>query len=130
LGLTGIDGVPLTEAQMFALCDHYRHPDQHDLILWKQFEQDVESVFTLSDLEKSPIIQVSPQTIYEMPTAGTPDWTNIDPFNKEELHQAMQNWKTKCEQRRIEIVQPFKQFDNNIRLITVIMRSSTIRARR
>ncbi|CAF4326685.1 unnamed protein product, partial [Rotaria sp. Silwood2] len=115
LGLTGLDGVPLTQAQMLALCDHYRHPDQHDLVLWKQFEQDVESVFTLSDLEKSPTIQVSPQTIYEMPTAGTPDWSNIDPFNNEELHQAMQNWKTKCEQRRIEIVQPFQQFDKHNR---------------
>lgn len=43
LGLTGLDGVPLTEAQMFALCNQYRHPEQLDLILWKQFESDVES---------------------------------------------------------------------------------------
>jgi hypothetical protein len=43
LGLTGIDGIPLTEAQMHALCNHYRHPEQYDLIIWKQFEQDVES---------------------------------------------------------------------------------------
>ncbi len=62
-------------------------------------------------MEKSPSIQVSPQTIYEMPTTGTPNWSNIDPFNKEELHQTMQIWKTKCEQRRIDIVQPFRQFD-------------------
>lgn len=62
-------------------------------------------------MEKSPNIQVSPQTIYEMPTAGTPDWANIDPFNKEELRQTMQTWKTKREQRRIDMTQPFKQFD-------------------
>ena len=68
-------------------------------------------VFTLTDLEKAPIVQVSPQTIYEMPTAGTPDWSRIDPYNKEELHQAIQIWKTKCEQRRIDIIQPFRQFD-------------------
>jgi hypothetical protein len=68
-------------------------------------------VFTLSDLEKAPVVQVSPQTIYEIPIAGTPDWCNIDPFNNEELHQTMQIWKTQCEQRRIDIVQPFKQFD-------------------
>jgi hypothetical protein len=111
LGLTGLDGIPLTEAQMYALCDHYRHPEQQDLVIWKQFEQDVESVFTLTDLEKAPVVQVSPQTIYEMPTAGTPNWANIDPFNKEELHQTMQTWKTKVEQRRIDIVQPFRQFD-------------------
>jgi hypothetical protein len=43
LGLTGLDGIPLTEAQTFALCDQYRHPEQRDLIIWKQFEQDVES---------------------------------------------------------------------------------------
>jgi hypothetical protein len=43
LGLTGLDGVPLTEAQMIVLCNHYRHPEQHDLVLWKQFEQDLES---------------------------------------------------------------------------------------
>ncbi|CAF3578067.1 unnamed protein product, partial [Rotaria sordida] len=115
LGLTGLDGIPLIEAQMYALCDYYRHPDQHDLIIWKQFEQDVESVFTLSDLEKAPNVQVSPQPIYEMPTTGTPNWSNIDPFNKEELHQAMEIWKIKCEQRRIDIVQPFKQFDRHNR---------------
>jgi hypothetical protein len=62
-------------------------------------------------LEKAPVVQVSPQTIYEMPTAGTPDWSNIDPFNSEELHQTIQTWKAKCEQRRIDIVQPFRQFD-------------------
>ncbi len=43
LGLTGLDEVALTEAQMHALCNHYRHPEQNDLVLWKQFEQDVES---------------------------------------------------------------------------------------
>ena len=43
LGLTGLDGIPLTEAQMHALCDYYRHPEQSDLVIWKQFEQDVES---------------------------------------------------------------------------------------
>ena len=43
LGLTGLDGVPLTEAQMLALANHYRHPEQRDLVVWKQFEQDVES---------------------------------------------------------------------------------------
>ena len=68
-------------------------------------------VFTLSDLEKSPTVKVSPQTIYEMPPAGTPNLSNIDPFNKEELHQAMETWKSKCEQRRIDVLQPFKQFD-------------------
>jgi hypothetical protein len=43
LGLTGLDGIPLTEPQMYALCDRYRHPEQRDLIIWKQFEQDIES---------------------------------------------------------------------------------------
>jgi hypothetical protein len=43
LGLTGLDAIPLTEPQIFALCDHYRHPEHYDLIIWKQFEQDVES---------------------------------------------------------------------------------------
>jgi hypothetical protein len=43
LGLTGLDGIPLTEPQMYALCDRYRHPEQLDLIIWKQFEQDIES---------------------------------------------------------------------------------------
>lgn len=43
LGLTGLDGIPLTEAQMHAVCNHYRHPDQSDLVLWKKFEEDVES---------------------------------------------------------------------------------------
>ncbi|UJR13405.1 hypothetical protein I4U23_000420 [Adineta vaga] len=115
LGLTGLDGVPLTETQMFALCNHYRHPEQRDLIQWKQFESDVESVFTLSDLEKAPTVQVSPQTIYEMPTTGTPDWTNIDPYNKEELHQAMEAWKASCDQRRLNVYQPLKQFDRHNR---------------
>ncbi|CAF3527653.1 unnamed protein product [Rotaria socialis] len=113
LGLTGLDGIPLTEAQMHALCNHYRHPEHSDLIVWKQFEQDVESVFTLSDLEKAPNVQVSPQTIYEMPTTGTANWSNIDPFNKEELHQAMEAWKAKCEQQRIDILRPFQQFDKH-----------------
>ncbi len=62
-------------------------------------------------MEKAPIVQVSPQAIYEMPPTGTPNWSNIDPYNKEELHEAMNTWKTNCEQRRIDVVQPFRQFD-------------------
>ncbi|CAF0920343.1 unnamed protein product [Adineta ricciae] len=115
LGLTGLDGIPLTEAQMFALCNQYRHPEQRDLIQWKQFESDVESVFTLSDLEKAPTVQVSPQTIYEMPPSGTPDWANIGPYNQTELHEAMSAWKASCDQRRLEVYQPFKQFDRHNR---------------
>ena len=129
LGLTGLDGVPLSEAQMFALCEQYRHPERRDLVMWKQFEQDVESgsfdtavdrmnttmnlvaVFTLSDLEKAPNIQASPQTIYEMPAAGTPDWSRMSPFDTEALQKIMQLWKTKCQQRRLDIAQPFRQFD-------------------
>ena len=55
LGLTGLDGIPLTEAQMHALCNHYRHPEQRDLIIWKQFEQDVESGLTR---KKQHIIEI------------------------------------------------------------------------
>lgn len=129
LGLTGLDGVPLTEAQMLALCETYRHPERRDLVMWKQFEHDVESgsfdtegdlmkrtthlvaVFTLSDLEKAPNIQASPQTIYEMPIAGTSDWSRMSSLSNEELQQTMQLWKTKCQQRRLDIAQPFRQFD-------------------
>ena len=129
LGLTGLDGVPLTEAQMFSLCEDYRHPERRDLVMWKQFEQDVESgsldvavdrrsktmhlvaVFTLSDSEKAPSIQASAQTIYEMPVAGTPDWSRMSPSNSEELQQTILSWKTKCQQRRLDIAQPFRQFD-------------------
>jgi hypothetical protein len=68
-------------------------------------------VFTLTDLEKAPVVEVSSQHLYEMPTAGTPNRTQIDPFNQAELQETIQTWRNKCEQRRIEIAQPFKQFD-------------------
>ncbi|CAF1479095.1 unnamed protein product, partial [Didymodactylos carnosus] len=115
LGLTGLDGVPLTVPQMQALCDHYRHPEQRDLVLWKQFEQDIESVFTLTGLEKVPDLQVPETSIYEMPAPGTTDLFNIDPFNREELKQAMESWRMKVLQKRIDIYQPFRQFDKHNR---------------
>ena len=133
LGLSGLDNLPLNDKQIFVLTNHYRHPEQKDLILWKQFEQDLESsflsfillffneknkiihffvlVFTLNNLEKSPSIEVSSQTLYEIPTRGTGNLNEINPFNQEEFQQTIDKWKNQCQQRRIEINQTFQQFD-------------------
>jgi len=115
LGLTGLDGLPLTEKQMLALCNHYRHPEQKDLIIWKQFEEDLESVFTLNQLEKSPSIEVSSSNLYEMVPSGSANMKSMNRYNEIELEETLQSWKTKCQQRRIELYQPFQQFDRHNR---------------
>lgn len=115
LGLTGLDGLPLNIKQFQLLIDQYQHPTEKDLVLWKQFEIDLESVFTLSDLDKKSSIEVSPQSIYEMVNPGTADLQQINPFNKQEFEQTINNWKSSCQQRRIEILQTFQQFDRHNR---------------
>ena len=46
---------------------------------------------------------------------GSANLREINPFNQIELDETLQSWRNKCQQRRIELYQPFQQFDRHNR---------------
>lgn len=72
-------------------------------------------MFTLTELEKSPSVQVSSRDLYEMVPSGSANLPSINPFNQAELNETLQSWRERCQQRRVELYQPFQQFDRHNR---------------
>ena len=60
-------------------------------------------------------MQVSSTDLYEMVPSGSANLHSINPFNQVELNETLQSWRQRCQQRRVELYQPFQQFDRHNR---------------
>jgi len=65
MGLSGLDQHHLTAAQLDTLCHVYEAPnDPERRVAWTRFVADLESVFTLPNLEYTPSVQVDYYCFY------------------------------------------------------------------
>lgn len=113
LGLSSLGKFSINRAQTEALCHEYRSLTDSTKVNWKRFEQDVESVFTLNNLEKNPNLKVTSQEKYLMPPAGTMKWdeANENLNSSESFQKILDNLNTIIKQRRLDCWPPFRDFD-------------------
>jgi Ca2+-binding EF-hand superfamily protein len=111
-GLSSIGSFNINKVQMEALCKQYINPADPLKVNWKRFEEDVESVFTLRNLEKDPNLLVPSSEIFLMPPAGTVSWKDDESLNtSESFNTVVDSLRQIVNQRRIDCWPPFKDFD-------------------
>lgn len=111
-GLSSIGSFNINKVQIEALSHEYKHPDDLKKVNWKKFEEDVESVFTIRNLEKNPNILVPNSEIFLMPPPGTVSWKDNENLNSTENYNVViDQLREIVNQRRIDCWPPFKDFD-------------------
>ncbi|CAH8628723.1 unnamed protein product [Heterobilharzia americana] len=74
-GLTRLGLHDLTPTQVNTLADNYMSPADPNTVNWMKFVNDVDTVFTIPELEKQPLTRVLPQETFIQPKPGTADWS-------------------------------------------------------
>lgn len=69
-GISSLGGFNISKAQTEVLCKRYQNSNNNK-INWKMFEDEVETVFTVKNLEKNPNLRVAPTDLFIMPPQGT-----------------------------------------------------------
>ncbi|CAF0814337.1 unnamed protein product [Brachionus calyciflorus] len=111
-GLSSIGSFNITKSQTEALCREYINQSDPLKCSWKKFEEDVESVFTVKNLEKNPNILVPNSEIFLMPPAGTVSWKDDENLKTAENYNlVIDKLREIVNQRRIDCWPPFKDFD-------------------
>ena len=111
MGLSSIGRHHLTAGQLATLCHIYEDPKDRQKIAWTRFAADMESVFTLPNLEYTPSVQVPPSTIYEVPKPGTMDWRFSDEPQRTFTEKVLARLAAYVAERRALIRPFFKSID-------------------
>lgn len=111
-GLSSLGSFPINKAQTEALCREYIQPNDPLKCNWKKFESDLESVFTLHELEKNPNARVAPTDIFILPPPGTVAWDDEQLESAENYKTVIEKLKKVVNARRLDCWPPFKDYDN------------------
>lgn len=111
-GLSSLGSFPINKSQTEALCREYIQSNDPLKCNWKKFESDLESVFTLHELEKTPNARVAPTDIFILPPPGTVAWEEEELDSAENYKTVIANLKKVVNARRLDCWPPFKDYDN------------------
>ncbi len=111
IGLSSLGSLNLNKTQMEALCNEYKSAKDSKKIDWRRFEYDIESVFTLQNLEKNPTVRVAPTNLFVVPAQGTVKWDEEKLESSEDYNKVISNMNELVKKRRIDCWPPFKDFD-------------------
>ncbi|GCB74667.1 hypothetical protein scyTo_0003758 [Scyliorhinus torazame] len=101
----------LSDAQFRALVECYEDPTMPDHVIWTNFTKDIDSVFTLPELEKKPNVNVPPLETYQLPKVGTVDADILDPTDRAQFESLICRLKERIIHRHLETYPVFRDFD-------------------
>ncbi|CAH8602990.1 unnamed protein product [Dicrocoelium dendriticum] len=101
----------LTPSQLDVLSEHYSSPSDPHMVNWVKFVEDIDSVFTLPQLEKHPLVRVMPQETFVQPKPGTADWSSATEEMLEHYESSMATLRRKVQERRMLLLPDFVAFD-------------------
>ncbi|XP_069741796.1 EF-hand calcium-binding domain-containing protein 6-like [Narcine bancroftii] len=110
LSMIGFDP-ELTDAQFGALVKGYEDPRNPGHIVWTNFTHDIDSVFTIPDLEKKPNVKVPLSEIYQLPKVGAVNAVTFNPPERVQFEALICRLKERIGQRHLMMYPAFKDFD-------------------
>ncbi|XP_051897298.1 uncharacterized protein LOC127584565 [Pristis pectinata] len=110
LSMIGFDP-ELTDIQFRTLVKCYEDPNKPGHIVWNNFTNDIDSVFTIPELEKKPTVKVPPLETYQLPKVGTVDADILNPPERTQFEALMCRLKERISHRHLITHPVFKDFD-------------------
>ncbi|KAF7382800.1 hypothetical protein HZH66_013202 [Vespula vulgaris] len=115
LQVSSLGRLYIAETDIHALITLYKDPNDLDRVCWRTFEDDINQVFTVKELEKLPNLKVvsPPKEIEELGKRGATDWQCEKKSIRELCEDTLQKVRHRVEERRILLKQFFKNYDKN-----------------
>ncbi|XP_004533214.1 uncharacterized protein LOC101452318 [Ceratitis capitata] len=103
----------LSQRDMRLLITRYLDPIDSNRIIWRSFEDEIDRVFTLKNLEKMPLVEVHspPDYIQNMPRDGTLDWDRAEESVRNYCEEALLRIQTRIRNRRLHLHPFFRNYD-------------------
>ncbi|XP_078391762.1 uncharacterized protein LOC144674143 isoform X1 [Cetorhinus maximus] len=112
LSIIGFDP-ELNDAEFRALVECYEDPKMPGHVIWTNFTKDIDSVFTLPELEKRPNAKVPPSETYQLPKVGTVDADILNPTERAQFESLMCRLRERIIHRHLETYPVFQDFDKH-----------------
>ncbi|XP_050306314.1 uncharacterized protein LOC126743325 [Anthonomus grandis grandis] len=119
----GLDALALSGKQRFflslpdvqAVINQYRDPCDPTRVCWKTFEDDIDHIFTVKELEKHPDLKVELPRSEELEATklGGKNWQSVNTEHRNLCEDAVYKVKQKIIHRRILLKPMFKDFDKH-----------------
>ncbi|KAK9739812.1 hypothetical protein QE152_g8706, partial [Popillia japonica] len=115
LGISGIQRLYLSLPEIESVMIQYRDPIDPTRVCWKTFENDIEQVFTIKELEKFPCLCVKtpPREVDELDKKGAKVWQHVNTEKRELCEEAVEKVKQKVMRRRILLKPVFRDCDKH-----------------
>ncbi|CAH8654694.1 unnamed protein product [Heterobilharzia americana] len=123
-GLTRLGLHDLTPTQVNTLADNYMSPADPNTVNWMKFVNDVDTVFTIPELEKQPLTRVLPQETFIQPKPGTADWSTATAEMIQNYESGMAVIRRKVNERRMLLLPDFTAFDPHK---TIVSKNATLK---
>nr|VZI49794.1 unnamed protein product [Spirometra erinaceieuropaei] len=101
----------LTPAQCNKLLENYISSEDPKTVRWLDFVNDVDTVFTLPELEKRPLVRVPPQETFLVPKPGMGDWSSATEEMRENYEHGMRALRRCVLERSLQLKPEFLAFD-------------------
>ncbi|KAG7211846.1 hypothetical protein KM043_011069 [Ampulex compressa] len=115
LQVSSLGHLYLAEIEIDSLINLYKDPNDPDQVCWRTFEDDINHVFTVKELEKLPNLKIEtpPREIVNLQHKGQSDWQHEQKSIRDLCEDTLQKIKQRIEERRILLKQFFKNYDRH-----------------
>lgn len=113
IGISGLDRMYLSEYELENLCEAYQDELDSSRIDYLTFEDVIDRVFTIKNLDKKPyeIVVAPPRAVAELPRDGSENWQQQTSDIRDLCEEAVQKVKDRILKRRLFIEPMFKVYD-------------------
>ncbi|XP_075148195.1 uncharacterized protein LOC142222120 [Haematobia irritans] len=103
----------LTQRELELLCSRYIDPIDTNRIRWRMFEDEIDRVFTVKHLEKTPLLEVQspPKYIKEMSRAGSMNWHEAQQGIRDLCEESLRKIQIRIKNRRLHMHPFFRSYD-------------------
>ncbi|XP_037954670.1 uncharacterized protein LOC119684660 isoform X2 [Teleopsis dalmanni] len=103
----------LNDNEIKALCKRYECPRNKNFIMWRKFENEIDEVFTIKNLDKSPLTEVTTPAkhIKNRPRIGSLNWDKASNLARSQCENAVNLIQVFIRNRHIHMRPYFQSYD-------------------
>ncbi|XP_015123214.1 uncharacterized protein LOC107045443 [Diachasma alloeum] len=113
LQVSSLGQLYLAEHEIEELVTFYLDPNDTKRVMWRVFEDDIDHVFTIKELDKYPCLKVDspPPEVKELPKLGQNEWQSVAKDMRKLCEETVQKVRYRVDERGINTKQFFKDYD-------------------
>ncbi|XP_011302933.1 uncharacterized protein [Fopius arisanus] len=113
LQVSSLGHLYLAEHEIEELVTFYMDPNDTKRVMWRVFEDDINHVFTVKELDKYPCLKIDPPPpqVRDLGKVGQKEWQDVGKSMREMCEETLQKVRYRVDERGILMKQFFKDYD-------------------